>query len=98
MAKYIVVHAYKKGKAPGDFWKYMEKEVPGLARNMKAGLTPARSLMTWNPLPYGRSDCFFCLWEADKPEDINATLKGTADQYVTADIIKVDEIDWSKLA
>jgi len=34
---------------------------------------------------------FFCLWEANKPEDIVATL-GVLMDYMTIDLLHVDEI------
>ena len=39
----------------------------------------------------------FCLWEAEKPEDIEAGL-GQANGYLTLDVFKVDEIDWAQMA
>ena len=39
----------------------------------------------------------FCLWEGDKPEDIEATLGQLLD-YLTIDNFKVDEIDWEEFA
>jgi hypothetical protein len=37
----------------------------------------------------------FCLWEADKPEDIETSL-GEFLEYLTVDNIKVDEVDWEE--
>ncbi len=37
----------------------------------------------------------FCLWEADKPEDIETTLGEWLD-YLTVDNFKVDEVDWAE--
>ena len=41
----------------------------------------------------------FCLWEAEKPEDVMAVLaeSGLTD-YVTVDLMQVDAIDWKELA
>ena len=39
----------------------------------------------------------FCLWEADKPEDIETSLGKWLD-YLTVDNVKVDEIDWAEVA
>jgi hypothetical protein len=64
---------------------------------MAAGETPAKCIKTWNPFAYGRTDYIFCLWEADKPEDIEASL-GDFLNYVTIDNIQVDEIDWEEVA
>ncbi len=66
---------------------------------MEAGKLPAKALTTWNPFAYGRGDYVFCLWEADKPEDVWTVLRdsGLAD-YVTTDLMRVDEVDWGELA
>jgi hypothetical protein len=95
MAKYIAVHTLKKSAE--EVTKAFTEASPELARAMAAGKTPAKCIKTWNPIPHGRSDYVFCLWEADKPEDIKATLGKFLD-YVTIDNIKVDEIDWAEFA
>ena len=95
MAKYIVVHTYKK--SPEEVWKVFSDMGPEMARSMAAGETPARCLKTWNPFPYGRTDRLVCLWEGDKPEQVEASLTSLA-EYVTSDIMQVDEIDWAELA
>jgi hypothetical protein len=48
-------------------------------------------------LPHGRTNYVFCLWEADKPEDIVTSLGEWLD-YLTVDNVKVDEIDWAEYA
>src|SRR5690348_929724 len=68
MHKYFVIHTYKGD--PEEIWKKLTEVAPGYAVAMAEGKTPARNLKTWNPFPYGRKDCVFCLWEAEKPEDI----------------------------
>jgi hypothetical protein len=95
MAKYIALHTLKKGA--DEVMKAFTEASPQLARAMAAGETPAKCIKTWNPVPHGRTDYVFCLWEADKPEDINASLGQFLD-YVTIDIFKVDEIDWQEFA
>ena len=95
MARYMVLHTYKK--SPEEFWKFFGEQGPGLARQMAAGEIPAKCIKSWNPSSYGRNDYIFCLWEADKPEQVDAALALTAD-YITWDIIQVDEIDWAELA
>ena len=61
------------------------------------GETPAKCIKTWNPIPHGRTDYIFCLWEAEKPEDIEASL-GDFLNYLTVDNLQVDEIDWEEAA
>ena len=96
MAKYMVLHTYTKG--PEEFAAaFGPKETQEFARAMAAGETPAKCLKTWNPGPYGRTDYAFCLWEAEKPEDIETSL-GAMLEYVTADIMQVDETDWAEVA
>lgn len=95
MSKYIVLHTLKK--SADEVMKVFGQATPEIARAMAAGETPAKCIKTWNPVPHGRTDCMFCLWEADKPEDIVATLGPLLD-YLTVDNIKVDEIDWAEVA
>ena len=95
MGKYIVLHTLKKSVE--EFSKFFSEGSPELARAMAAGETPAKCLKTWNPIPHGRTDYVFCLWEADKPEDVKASLEQVVD-YLTADIMQVDEIDWGEMA
>ena len=95
MAKYIALHTLKKSAE--EVSKAIADVAPEFARTMAAGKTPARCIKTWNPLPHGRTDYVFCLWEAEKPEDIEGTLGQLLD-YLTVDNIKVDEIDWQELA
>ena len=95
MAKYIVVHTLKKSAE--EFTAFFSQAAPEFARAMAAGETPAKCIKTWNPIPHGRTDYAFCLWEADAPEDVEASLEPTLD-YLTFDIMEVDEIDWAQLA
>lgn len=94
MKKYIAVHTYKT--TPEQTWTKLGEVANELALAMDAGKTPARCLKTWNPFPQGRRDLAFCLWEAEKPEDIITTL-GDLMEHVTADLLPVDEIDWAEL-
>ena len=73
MAKYIALHTLKK--SADEFMKAITAGSAGIAQAMAAGKTPARCLKTWNPIPHGRTDYVFCLWEADKAEDVVATLE-----------------------
>ena len=95
MAKYIALHTLKKSAE--EVMKMFTEASPEVARAMAAGETPAKCIKTWNPIPHGRTDYMFCLWEADKPEDIEATLGPLLD-YLTIDNFKVDEIDWEEFA
>lgn len=95
MPKYIALHTLKK--SADEVMKVFTEASPEVARAMAAGQTPAKCIKTWNPIPHGRTDYIFCLWEADKPEDIEATLGPMLD-YLTIDNIKVDEIDWEEFA
>jgi hypothetical protein len=41
----------------------------------------------------------FCLWEANNPQDIDVVLKDSGmAEYISSDIMAVDEIDWAHLA
>jgi hypothetical protein len=94
MKKYIALHTYKT--TPEQTWKLLGEVANDLALAMDEGKTPARCLKTWNPFPHGRRDLAFCLWEAEKPEDIITTL-GALMNHITADLLPVDEIDWAEL-
>ena len=97
MEKYFVLH--KPIGDPAVGMAFFQKMAPGLAADMAAGKVPARALKTWNPIPFGRVDYVFCLWEADRIEDIEAVLadSGLA-TIVSADIMQVAEVDWQELA
>jgi len=41
---------------------------------------------------------FICLWEADNPSDIEATLGPDMLAMITCDPMEVDEIDWAQVA
>jgi hypothetical protein len=98
MAQFIVVHGYKKDPAELDAF-FTPAAAVGMAKAMQAREMPARCIKTWSPGQYGRRDQFVCLWEAAKPEDVQASLQssGLLD-YITADIMQVDETDWAQLA
>jgi len=97
MAKYFVLHTPIGDPAAG--WEFFGKGAPSLAAAMAAGQTPAKCLKTWNPFTYGRGDYVFCLWEAEKFEDIVSVLNDSGlSNYVTYDVMPVTEIDWAELA
>lgn len=97
MNKYFVVHTYKGD--PQEIAKQLTEAGPAFAIAMAEGKTPAINLKTWTPLPYGRTEFFFCLWEAEKPEDVIATLNSIGVlEAITADIMQVDEMDWAEVA
>jgi hypothetical protein len=97
MALYFALHTPIGDPAAG--WEFFSKGAPALAAAMAAGQMPAKALTTWNPFAYGRGDYVFCLWEAEKPEDVMTVIRdsGLAD-YVTVDLMQVDAIDWGELA
>ncbi len=96
MAKYFALHTLKK--SPEEFSEFFNEEAMAqLARAMAAGQTPAKCIKTWNPIPHGRTDYLFCLWEADNPGDIETSL-GEGLEYITIDAMQVDEIDWEEMA
>lgn len=70
-----------------------------MAAAMAAGKMPAKCITTWSPYEFGRGDYVFCLWEAEKPEDIVTILResGLAN-YVNTDLMQVKEIDWAEMA
>ena len=84
-------------KSAEETMQVFAEAAPEMARAMAAGETPAKCIKTWNPIPHGRTDYIFCLWEAEKPEDIEASL-GEFLNYVTIDNLQVDEIDWEQAA
>lgn len=96
MAIYFVFHRLKKsGEEVSDI---LNKKSPDIAKTT-AHETPCTCLKTWSPLAYGREDYLFCLWEANKQQDVEATIEslGLMD-YFTLDCMRVDEIDWAALA
>jgi hypothetical protein len=93
MALYIALHTLKK--SPDDINNAWPELAPKFAKAQAAGENPAKCIKTWNPLPYGRKDYMFCLWEADKPEDIKTSLGKWLD-YLTVDNMQVDEVDWAE--
>ena len=96
MPQYMVVHSLK---VPADqFSQAMEDDsITEFAKAMQAGETPAKCVKSWNPLPYGNTDTFICLWEANNEEDILATL-GEMIEMITCEPMEVDEIDWAQIA
>ncbi len=95
MAKFMALHTYKK--PPEEVWKFMDNMGPEIALAMANGETPAKCISTWNPFAKGRSDYVFCLWEADKLEAVEQTLRPFED-YLTWNVMPVDEIDWAAYA
>ena len=97
MTKYIALHTLKK--SPEEVSEALSAVAPEAARATAAGETPAKCIYTWNPIPHGRTDYLFCLWEADKPEDVETTLSDFGMlEFVTLDTIAVDEVDWAQMA
>ena len=97
MSLYIIIHNLKTSVE--EFSSVMESEgTMELAKAMATGQTPAKCLKSWNPLPYGNDNMFICLWEADNPSDIEATLGPDMLAMITCDPMEVDEIDWAQVA
>jgi hypothetical protein len=97
MAKYFALHTLKKsGEEVSNALNAGAAEV---AQAMASGQTPARCIKTWSPIPYGREDYLFCVWEADSAEDVESTIQSFGFlEYFTLDAMQVDEIDWGELA
>jgi len=97
MAKFMVMHTYKKPVE--EVVRVLEQVQVPMARAMAAGKTPARCLKTWNPGAYGRLEPAVCLWEGETAQDVEATLRqfGMLD-VATADTMQVDETDWAQVA
>jgi len=97
MALYFALHTPIGDPVAG--LEFFAKTAPALAAAMAAGQMPATAITTWNPSAYGRLEYVFCLWEAQKPEDVMTVLResGLAN-IVTTDLMQVDAIDWKELA
>jgi len=98
MSKFIVLHTLKV--SPEEWAAATKPEaVRQMAQTMAAGKTPARCIKTWQGMAYGRTDYVFCLWEAEKAEDVMASLRALKLlDALTADTIQVDELDWAQAA
>ena len=97
MALYMIVHSLKINA--DQFSAAMESEGPlELAKAMASGQTPAKWHKSCNPLPYGNENTFYCLWEANDPCYIEATLGPDMLAMLTCDPVQVDEIDWAQVA
>ncbi len=97
MPKFIALHTYRR--EPAATMEFFMKNAPALAAAMEAGQVPAKAIKSWIPLAYGRTDYAFCLWEARKVEDVLAVLNSShLSDYVTCDVMQVDETDWAELA
>ncbi len=97
MATYFTLHTLKK--SADEVMKALGEGAPEMAKSMAEGQTPAKCIKTWNPLPHGRYNYMFCLWEADNAEDVETTIQSVGfAEYITNDIMQVDEIDWGEVA
>jgi hypothetical protein len=97
VAKFFAVHTYRQD--PAATWAFLGQGAPELAVQMATGQTPAKCVYTWNPLTHGRADYMFCVWEAEKAEDVQAVLASSGiDAYINTDLMPVDEIDWAAMA
>ncbi|MGC9966739.1 MAG: hypothetical protein ABSE08_15145 [Syntrophobacteraceae bacterium] len=95
MAKFIAVHTLLK--SPDEVMKAFGELSPPFAKVNASGKAPAKCIKTWNPIPHGRTDYVFCLWEAEHPKDVVLALGKFLD-YLTVDCVPVDEIDWAEYA
>jgi hypothetical protein len=95
VTQYMAVHTHTKSSA--ETWKVFDEGGPAMALAMKQGKTPAICRKTWEPHLPGKPEVAFSLWEAEKPEDVIATL-GALNEYITTDLVPVEEIDWDELA
>jgi hypothetical protein len=98
MAQYIVLHRYVK--SPQEFAAFFTPaRVAGMAQSMASGQTPAHCIKTWDASAHGRTDYFVCLWEGPSSQAVEETLRGSGIlDYISADIMQVDEMDWAQLA
>jgi len=97
MAMFFALHTPIGDPTAG--WEFFAKAAPPLAAAMEAGKMPARAITTYNPAAYGRGDYVFCLWEAEKAEDVVTVLDESGlSKIVTTDLMQVDAIDWKELA
>jgi len=98
MNMYIVLHTFKK--TPQEFAEaFTDERMTEFARAMAAGQAPAKCTKTWDPTSHGREDYMFCLWESENPKNVEAALDGFGLlEYLTADIMQVDETDWEQVA
>jgi hypothetical protein len=96
MATYLVVHRLKKtGEEVLDI---LNKKAPGIAKTTVNG-SLCKCLKTWSPLAYGREDYLFCLWQANKQQDVESVVEALGlMEYLSIDTMRVDEIDWATLA
>ena len=97
MSLYMIVHSLRINADQFSAQMCIRDRLE-LAKAMASGQTPAKCLKSWNPLPYGNENTFYCLWEANDPSDIEATLGPDMLAMLTCDPVQVDEIDWAQVA
>ncbi len=97
MNRYITVHKLKTDVQ--EFAEFFNGVAMDFAKATSSGAQPARCLTTWNGAAHAEAgqERVFCLWEAEKPEDIETSL-GDVMNYVTLEPHQVDEIVWAELA
>jgi hypothetical protein len=97
MAKYIALHTLKKSGQ--EVSNALSAGAAEIAQAMASGKTPAKCIKTWSPIPHGREDYLFCLWESDSAQDVESTIESFGFlEYFTLDAMQVDEIDWEQVA
>ena len=98
MPKFMVVHTHTR---PAE--EFAAAFTPEALQQMAVQFTsqPGESTCTvsWNPMPHGRGEQMFCLWEGPSAEAVRQALtEHGMDVWFTHDIQQVDEIDWGQLA
>ena len=97
MAKYFALHTLKKSGE--EVSNALNTGAAEIAQAMASGQTPAVCLKPWSPIPHGREDYLFCIWEGDSAKDVEATIRSFGLlEYFALDAMQVDEIDWGQLA
>ena len=98
MAKFMVLHTHQR---PADEFAaaFTPEALQQMAPQVRGKPGGPNCLLTWNPLPYGRGEYMYCLWEAPSIEAVKAALtEDGMDYWFTHDIMQVDEINWAELA
>lgn len=98
MSHYIVLHT-PIGSPEQTTAALGPATISQFAEANATGLFPAKCLKTWNPMPHGRTEYMFCLWEGSSMEDVQSSISESGlDEVLTSDIMQVSEIDWFQLA
>jgi hypothetical protein len=97
MAKFMIIHHYKGDPAEVYATISNPETLKMLTLRNISPDAPAKSIFTWSPYKYGRTDLFgFCLWEGETIEGVREAL-GDVLTMMDADIMEVEELDWAQL-